>query len=458
MSTNTAAPKAISGNFFVRRMRETAYLITTVPILIPLFALVSWALSSGTFIPLALLIILVLLTFMEHISRFEIKRANWILGTRFQSNVEPWFKNDFFSWEGAKERAISLRSWSAIGYVFIAFGLSILSLIVAISGMVSVALICVRAGLFTVHPWSGNFEIRDWSLGFAHSTNDSLVNAGLKIDGQNVSLNLVDMSTGQNPVPENFTWTYMSTATLISAIAVLLLSILSVPAISKWMRELILRFLSTRSFAEIYYGSDSRRKKAITVGSQDRSRIERDLHDGVQARLVISGMEIDRARLIAEKSEDKEIAHALERAAEETANAMQEIRNLVRGLRPALLEKGGLQAALESLGEKQEFSVKVSAKIERLDPEMESAIYLICSEAMTNIGRHSEATTMSLTVNKKGRLVTVDIEDNGVGGADETRGTGIRNMRDRVDALGGEFILMSPTGGPTIIKVVLPCE
>jgi signal transduction histidine kinase len=137
---------------------------------------------------------------------------------------------------------------------------------------------------------------------------------------------------------------------------------------------------------------------------------------------------------------------------------MAEIRNLVKGLRPALLEKAGLAAALGSLGSKQEFRVNVDAEIERLPSEMESALYLICSEAMTNVGRHAKASSMSIIIKQKGKLVTLDIEDNGEGGAKESDGSGLKNMKDRADSLGGEFILISPAGGPTKIKVILPCE
>ena len=236
------------------------------------------------------------------------------------------------------------------------------------------------------------------------------------------------------------------------------MTIALVPAIAKWQRELVVRFLSARSIAEIFYSSDRRRKTAVNVGSQDRSRIERDLHDGVQARLTISGIEIDRARQLAEKSEDLELAQTLERAASQTAHAMQEIRNLVKGLRPALLEKGGLAAALNSLGAQQKFTVSINAEIERPSAEIESALYLICSEAMTNVSRHAKASSMSIDIKSNGKLITLDIVDNGQGGAKESEGTGLKNMKDRTDSLGGEFILMSPEGGPTQIKIIVPCE
>ncbi len=449
MSTETKNYFTRSLKFIFRRFREVIYLISSFPVVLTLFILVTTALSGFFFIPFSILFILGLLAAMELMAKFEISRTNWFLSGDIRPAQSAWFNNKFFSWEGAKERAISGKSWLAVAYVFLAFGLSILGFTVAILAISSVFTLLVTLGLIALHPSNGSFHINQ---------NDFAGNMNINIDNHNFTVHFLgfDMQDGTNS--GHFTWNYTSPLFTVLSILLIIVAVAMVPLIAKWQKQLVVRFLSDRSFAEIYYNSDRRRKTAVSVGAQDRSRIERDLHDGVQARLTVSGIEIDRARQLAEGSEDKEIAAALDRAAAENSQAMQEIRNLVKGLRPALLEKAGLAAALSSLGSKQEFRVNVDADVERLPSEMENGLYLICSEAMTNVGRHAKASSMSIVIKQKGKLVTLDIEDNGEGGAKESEGSGLKNMKDRADSLGGEFILISPEGGPTQIKVILPCE
>ena len=435
--------------FVARRLRELIYIISSFPILLALFVIVTTALSTGAFIPLAVMVILLLLTAMEFLAHFEVKRTNWLLKSGIEPSHEKWFTEKFFSWEGAKERAVSARSWLAIAYVFLAFGLSILGLVVALLAITAVAGLLVVVGVIIVTPTSGTIHLNQ--NGFSG-------NLLLNIDANNFQAQFLGFDIKDGPINGSFNWTYSSPLYLVLSILLIVVAVALVPLIAKWQKELVVKFLSARSIAEIFYSSDRRRKTAVNVGSQDRSRIERDLHDGVQARLTISGMEIDRARQLVEKSEDRELAETLERAASQTAHAMQEIRSLVKGLRPALLEKGGLAAALNSLGAQQEFTVRINAEIERPSAEIESALYLICSEAMTNVGRHAKASSMSIDIKSNGKLITLDIQDNGRGGAKESEGTGLKNMKDRTDSLGGEFILMSPEGGPTKIKIIVPCE
>ncbi len=435
--------------FVVRRLRELIYILSSFPILLALFVIVTTILSTGLFIPLAIIVILGLLAVMEYMTYFEIKRTNWLLQSGIAPSNEKWFKEKFFSWEGAKERAMSARSWLAIAYVFLAFGLSILGFIVAMLAVTSVFLSLVIIGVIILNPTSGTFHLNQGGING---------NLNVNLDSSSFKARFLGFDIQEGPIDGSFIWNFSSPLYLVLSVFLIMVAISMVPVIAKLQKELVVRFLSQRSFAEIFYSSDRRRKTAVNVGSQDRTRIERDLHDGVQARLTISGIEIDRARQLAEKSEDKELAETLERAASQTAHAMQEIRNLVKGLRPALLEKAGLAAALNSLGAQQEFTVSINAEIERPSAEIESALYLICSEAMTNVGRHAKASSMSIDIKSNGKLITLDIVDNGRGGARESEGTGLKNMKDRTDSLGGEFILMSPEGGPTKIKIIVPCE
>lgn len=432
-----------------RRFRELIYMLSSFPVLLALFVIVTAALSTGAFIPLAIIVILALLAAMEFMARFEIGRTNLLLRTELRMSEKVWFEHPFFSWDGAKERATSLRSWLAVGYVFLAFGLAILGFVVSCLAIGALISLIAALGIIAFNPRNGSFDI---------NTHDFNGNFGMNVGPKDFQIHFLGFDINDGPISGQFHWSYSSPVNTLISIVFIILALALVPLIAKWQRNLVMRFLSDHSYAEIFYGSERHRKSAVSVGTQDRTRIERDLHDGVQARLTVTGMEIDRARLLAEKSEDQEVVKALERAAEETSNAMQEIRNIVKGLRPALLEKAGLEAALNSLGSKQTFTVVVSSPSDRLGMETESALYLICSEAMTNVGRHAKANTMSITIVKKGKLITLDIEDDGIGGAQESDGTGLRNMKGRAESLGGEFIVMSPAGGPTHIKVIVPCE
>jgi signal transduction histidine kinase len=449
MNTETSKESMRPLRFIARRFRELIYMLSSFPVLLALFVLVTMALSTGAFIPLAIIVILGLLAAMEIMARFEVGRTNALLKSDLRVSEKPWFVHPFFSWDGAKERATSLRSWLAVGYVFLAFGLAIFGLVVSCLAIGAIISLIAALGLLALHPRSGSFAI---------NSPDFNGNFGINIGPKDFQVHFLGFDINDGPLNGQFHWSYSSPLNSVLSILFIALAIAMVPLIAKWQKNLVMRFLSDRSYAEIFYTSDRRRRTAVSVGSQDRSRIEKDLHDGVQARLTVTGMEIDRARLLAEKSEDQEVVRALERAAEETSSAMQEIRNIVKGLRPALLEKAGLEAALNSLGAKQTFTVTITAPAERLGVETETALYLICSEAMTNVGRHAKASQMSIGIIRKGKLITLDIEDNGVGGAHESEGTGLKNMKDRADSLGGEFILMSPAGGPTHIKVIVPCE
>ena len=148
------------GKALIQRLRETLYLLLSLPISIFLFALVMLGLNSATFIPLALLIFLFVLTAMEWVARFEIRRTNKILGTDFRV-VEDWFGSPFFSWEGVKERVTSLRVWLTVGYVFIAFGWSIFSFILIVIGLSGLGIGLLAVGIFTLSNFSRSFEFVD---------------------------------------------------------------------------------------------------------------------------------------------------------------------------------------------------------------------------------------------------------------------------------------------------------
>lgn len=157
-------------SFLGRRIREYAYLLTTFPIAVALFVLVQVGFSSAL-VPVAVLLLLGLLTAMERVARFEIRRTNWFLGTDFRI-VDGWFGKPFFSWEGAKERVTSPRGWMAIAYVFVAFGASVFGFAMTITGLAVVVVLLAGTGLVAIAPFTRVLEI----------TSVSGANASLQIE------------------------------------------------------------------------------------------------------------------------------------------------------------------------------------------------------------------------------------------------------------------------------------
>jgi signal transduction histidine kinase len=202
---------------------------------------------------------------------------------------------------------------------------------------------------------------------------------------------------------------------------------------------------------------ETSRTAAVDSAEAERRRIERDLHDGAQQRLVALAAGLGAAR---EKlDEDPEQARAMVSDAHEEAKAaLKDIRDLVRGIHPVILEDRGLDAALSAIVAKSPVPVALDVQIaERPPAAIESAAYFFVNEALTNIARHASATRAYISIARAGDRLVVEVRDNGKGGADATRGTGLDGIRERVTALGGNMYLISPPGGPTTISVELPC-
>jgi signal transduction histidine kinase len=203
--------------------------------------------------------------------------------------------------------------------------------------------------------------------------------------------------------------------------------------------------------------AESARTAAIESAERERRRIERDLHDGAQQRLV--GLAMDLGRVRERFDVDPERTRALVvHAHEEAKAALQDLRDLVRGMQPAILADRGLDAALSAVVARTPVPVSLDVDIAPRPPaEVESAAYFVVSEALANVAHHSGARTASVSVRRAGAVLAVEVRDDGVGGAGMDGGTGLAGLCDRVGALGGSVDLSSPAGGPTILKVLLPC-
>jgi signal transduction histidine kinase len=198
------------------------------------------------------------------------------------------------------------------------------------------------------------------------------------------------------------------------------------------------------------------RAAAVETVSRDRRQIERDLHDGAQARLTAVAVQLGQAR---ERLESGEDATDLVRAAHEDAKrAIVEVRDLARGIHPAILTDRGLDAALSSLAAGSPVRVTVDSDPDLRAPEpVEGAAYFVVAEALTNVARHSSAENAHVSVRRDDGSLLVEVRDDGVGGAAAAPGSGLAGLADRVGALGGTFAVESPSGGPTVVTARLPC-
>jgi signal transduction histidine kinase len=197
------------------------------------------------------------------------------------------------------------------------------------------------------------------------------------------------------------------------------------------------------------------RARIVAAGDAARRRLERDLHDGAQQRLVALSVALRLAK--ARLRDDPDGAETLiTGAADELSHALEELRELARGIHPAILSDRGLAPALEALAARSPVPVDVDVPGERLPLVVEAAAYFVVSEAVTNATKHAKAGAVSVRVASEKGSAVVEVADDGAGGADPTGGSGLRGLEDRVAALDGILTVESPAGGGTRIRAVIP--
>lgn len=196
--------------------------------------------------------------------------------------------------------------------------------------------------------------------------------------------------------------------------------------------------------------------RIVSAGDSERRRIERNLHDGAQQRLVTVALHLHLIKRRLEV-EPEQVPPLVEAAQTELTLALEEIRELVRGLHPRLLSDNGLGPALETLAERSLVPVELEALPgERLPPSVEAAAYYLVAEALANATKHSRATRVTVRIESDDDCSIVRVEDDGVGGADPTAGSGLRGLSDRVAALGGTLSVSSEPGAGTALRAELP--
>jgi signal transduction histidine kinase len=199
------------------------------------------------------------------------------------------------------------------------------------------------------------------------------------------------------------------------------------------------------------------RAGVVDAADAERRRLERDLHDGTQQRLVSLAINLGMARAQAGTAQEAKLAIA--EAHEEAKAALAELRDLIRGLHPAVLEDRGLDAALSGVAARMPIPVRLTVDLPRRPaPVVEAVAYFVVSEGLANIAKHAQATEAAVFVQRAGDRLHVIVTDDGVGGADAARGTGLSGLARRAASVDGTFEIDSPPGGPTLLTVDLPCN
>ncbi|TDD72816.1 sensor histidine kinase [Actinomadura rubrisoli] len=267
--------------------------------------------------------------------------------------------------------------------------------------------------------------------------------------GEPVALGLFKVATPMEAVPYALVGVVLAFA--IPYLAALLTGVHAVLA-----RVLLGRGSEERLRAELVEVARSR-ARLVDAFEAERRRIERDLHDGAQQRLIGLTLQLGLARM--DLSPDSAAGRSVADAHEEAKRLMDELRELIRGIHPRVLTDRGLPAALGELADRSPIPVTVRADLpERLPAHEEGTAYFVAAEALTNIAKHSEATRATVSAHLQDDVLVLEIEDDGRGGADPGLGTGLTGLADRVAVVDGRMLLSSPAGGPTLLRVELPCS
>jgi signal transduction histidine kinase len=202
---------------------------------------------------------------------------------------------------------------------------------------------------------------------------------------------------------------------------------------------------------------EASRARIVAAGDEERRKLERNLHDGAQQRLVSLSLSLRLAQGRI-RSDPAGAEDLLEASREELAQALEELRELARGIHPAVLTDRGLEAALEALAARSPLPVEIKGASCELPAPVEAAAYYVVSEALANVTKYAQASAVEVTVERMNGVAVVEVADDGVGGADPVRGSGLRGLADRVAALSGELDVASPPGAGTRVRAEIPLE
>jgi signal transduction histidine kinase len=199
------------------------------------------------------------------------------------------------------------------------------------------------------------------------------------------------------------------------------------------------------------------RARLVAAADDERRRVERDLHDGAQQQLVTLLLSLQLAKTGAVGRSDRQTAQMLDESIESLRDALAELRMLARGIHPTILVEAGLLPAIRSLGERCPMEVEVTGDVGRLEPRLEAALYYVAAEAITNAVKHSQGHRIRVDVRRSSGWASVEITDDGVGGADVSKGSGLVGLSDRVAAVGGRLNVRSDGSSGTSLHAEVPC-
>jgi signal transduction histidine kinase len=200
------------------------------------------------------------------------------------------------------------------------------------------------------------------------------------------------------------------------------------------------------------------RARIVAAADQERRRIERDIHDGAQQRLVALALDLRGTQRRLDIDPDGEVGSLLTRTARELQAAVEELRELARGVHPAILTEEGLGGALESLARRTPLIVSIDdASGGRMAPEVEATAYFVACEALANVVKHAGATRASIGIERRNGSLRIGVSDDGIGGAEPNAGSGLSGLADRVEALGGQLAIESTPGSGTHVRAEIPC-
>jgi signal transduction histidine kinase len=240
----------------------------------------------------------------------------------------------------------------------------------------------------------------------------------------------------------------------------LALAILVTPRLARLQATMAMALLGPTAAARLTATAErlhASRARGVDAAEAERRRIERDLHDGAQQRLVAVAMTLGRAKAKLD-SDPSSVRALIDEAHADAKRAVAELRDLARGIYPAVLGDRGLDAALSALAARCPVQVDIAVDVTPRPPTaVESTAYFIVAEALTNVAKHASAESVAVLVRREGDLVTVQVADDGGGGAQLTVGGGLAGLADRAATIDGVMSVVSPVGGPTVVTAELPC-
>ena len=355
---------------------------------------------------------LILWTYGARIERF---RVNALLGTHIQNPYRPLPEGT--NWKKFKSRALDPYVWMDLLYLFLLFPIGIAEFVIASAAL------WWTFGLLLLPLYYKPAGGVDFFIGHIHTLPQAI---GASLIG----------------VPMLFILPYI---------------LVGVGRGHAWLARNLLGSNREAVLEARVDQLSASRSRALDASMLELQRIERDLHDGAQQRLVKLAMDLGMAREKI-KTDPAAAEELIAEAHDESKRAMAEIRDLARGILPAVLTDRGLDAAIPALAGRSPVPVEVDVNLPQRPPfPVETTAYFVIAEALTNVARHSQATEAQVSVKQDGDRLLIDVIDNGVGGADDANGTGLSGLRDRLAAVDGTLEISSPAGGPTKLHAEIPC-